>query len=111
VVAPEAPAASQSAPAVKTTVAPAPQQPDNTAVTTPVAQPAVAQPAPAGQPSAASSDNSAAEAPAAGTGSTRVSIPTLIGTPNLVSKIGGIDLTKIVTPITALPNCIPGYNC
>ena len=106
----DAPTVSESAPAVDTTVAPVAQQPaaqqaDNTVVNAPAEQPTVEQPA-AQQQAAAT-----ASAPASSGSTTGVSIPKIIGTPNLVSKVGGIDLTKVVTPITVLPNCLPGFTC
>ena len=103
----DAPTVSDAAP-----VAPAPQQADNTVTSAPVAQAAPAdQTASANLPSAASVGSSAAVGPAAGSGSPSIRIPEITGTPNLVWKVGGIDLTKVVTPITVLPNCIPSYNC
>ena len=105
----DTPTVSESAPAVDTTVAPvaqpAAQQADNTVVNAPAEQPTVEQPA-AQQQAAAT-----ASAPASSGSTTGVSIPKITGTPNLVSKVGGIDLTKVVTPITVLPNCLPGFTC
>lgn len=105
----DAPTVSESAPAVDTTVAPvaqpAAQQAENTVANTPVAQPTVEQPAATDQAAATAS------APASSGTTTAVSIPKITGTPNLASKVGGIDLTKVVTPITVLPNCLPGFTC
>ena len=101
----DAPTVSESAPAVETTVAPAPQQADNTAVTTPAAQPAAEQPATQQQPTATAS------APASSGSTTAISVPKLTMTDSVSSALKGVDLTKLTSPISVPQICIPGYNC
>ena len=93
-------------PAPETTVAAAPQVAEAAvveapAVTVPAEQPAVNQPVAEQAP-----------APTATGGTTRVNIPQIIGTPNLASKIAGIDLSKLTSPQITIPKpCIPGLSC
>lgn len=102
-----------------TSVAPAPQQDDNTAVATPAEQPAVEQPAVqqpvADQTAAVASDAPAAQQPTAATStsntSTWLNIPKIIGTPSLTSTITSTDLSKLTSPITVPKPCLPGISC
>ena len=93
-------------PAPDTTVAAAPQVAEAAvveapAVTVPVEQPAVNQPVAEQAP-----------APASTSGTTWVNIPQIIGTPNLASKIAGLDLSKLTSPQITIPKpCIPGLSC
>lgn len=107
----DAPAASESAQVVDTTVAPAPQQADNTAVTTPAAQPAVEQPAAPQQPAATEQSTATASAPASSGSTSAISVPKLTMTDSVSSALKGVDLTKATSPITVPKICIPGYNC
>lgn len=93
-------------PAPETTVATAPQVAEAAvaeapAVTVPAEQPAVNQPVAEQAPATASTS-----------GTTWMNIPKIIGTPNLASKIAGIDLSKLTsTQITVPKPCIPGLSC
>jgi hypothetical protein len=70
-------------------------------VTLPAEQPAVDQPVVEAAP---------APAPAPTGGSTSLNIPKIIGTPNLSSKLAGVDLSKLTT-VTLPKPCLPGISC
>jgi FtsZ-interacting cell division protein ZipA len=93
-------------PAPETTVAPTPQVAETAVaeapvVTLPAEQPAVDQPVVEAAP---------APAPAPTGGSTSLNIPKIIGTPNLSSKLAGVDLSKLTT-VTLPKPCLPGISC
>lgn len=118
------PAATEAVTTPDTSVAPALQQDNNTAVATPAEQPAVEQPA-VEQPAADQTAATASEAPAAqqpaaeqqpATTSadtptnTSTNFPKFFGTPNIASQFQGATVSDLTAPKISIP-CIPGYNC
>lgn len=111
----DAPTASESAPAVETTVAPVAQQPaaqqaDNTVVNTPIAQPTVEQPAAQQQPATTEQAATTASAPASSGSTTAITVPKVSGTPTLSSQLAGKNLADLLAPTISVP-CLPGFNC